>query len=132
MLSKSKQVGTVGELAVTIDLLNMGYDVYTSVGDCTKIDLIAIKNNVIHRHQVKTFSKTTSGVICIEASKVISRKKIKYDFDDFDYLTIFAKDRNLIAYVPMTYIHGRAISLRFNPPLRNVKSFHKFEDYESP
>lgn len=128
MLSLTKQIGTIGELAVAQDLLRQGWDVYTSVSDCTKIDIVAIKENVVKRHQVKTIANTQTGVVCIGATKVISRKRVSYGVNDFDYLTVYVIDRDRIAYVPMSVVHGRSMTLRFD----DVKSKRamNFSDFE--
>lgn len=131
MLSKTKQIGTVGELAVAQDLIQRGWDVYMSVGDCTKIDIVSIKGDVIKRHQVKTIVKSETGVVCIGATKIISRKRVSYEVDDFDYLPVYVIDRDRIAYVPMNIIHGRSMTLQFDVKRNSsrARNFNEFENF---
>lgn len=132
MLSATKQVGTIGELAVSQRLLRTGWDVYSSIGDCTKIDLIAIQGKHIVRLQVKTVEKSTTGVVCVAGSKVISRKSVWYDRDDFDNLAVYVVDRDAIAFVPMSLLFQSSMNLRFESPKNGqVKLIHWFRDYET-
>ena len=80
---------------------------------------------------MKTVSSSQNGVICIEAAKITSRKKVPYGPDDFDFLAVYVIDRNRIAYVPMSVIHGRTMSLRFEPAKNcQVKGTQNFDDYK--
>ena len=132
MLSATKTIGTLGELAVAQDLIRRGWDVYTAIGDCTKIDIVAIKEHVIKRHQIKSVQFSLDGVVCVEAAKTISGKRVPYHPDDFDYLTLYVVDRNRIAYIPLSVIYGRSLTLRFTPTkngqVKNVQSFDNFTE----
>ncbi len=116
MLSSTKHVGTIGEMTVACALMREGWDVYSAFSDCTKADLIAVKDKVIHLHQVKTIQTSKTGAIVACASKVTSRKKVYYAADDFDYLSVYVVDRETIAYIPMSLIAGRSLTLRFEAP----------------
>lgn len=124
MLSPMKHVGTIGELTVARALMVDGWDVYSAFSDCTKVDLIAVKENVLHCHQVKTIASSKHGAVVVSASKVISRKKVFYASQDFDYLTVYVIDRNAIAYVPISVIAGRTITLRFTPPKNGARALY--------
>ncbi len=50
----TKDVGTVGELAVILKLKQAGCTIFTEVGDNSPIDLIVIKNNRLLLGQVKS------------------------------------------------------------------------------
>jgi len=129
MLSETKRIGTIGELAIAQDLLGQGWDVYTALGDCTKVDIIAVKDNLIQRHQVKTVLDSSSGAVTVAASKVISRKKVWYNENDFDYLSVYVADRNQVAYVPMSEVFRHCLTLRFDPPKNGADSIRLFSTY---
>lgn len=132
MLSETKRLGTIGELAVAQDLMNDGWDVYTAIGDCTKVDIIAIKNKHIVRIQVKTINRLKHGAASVSGSKITSRKRVNYKQDDFDYIALYVIERDQIAYVPIEMVFKSCVSLRFEPT-RNGQSkrVHNFNDFVS-
>lgn len=91
-------------------LLSNGYEVFNSVGDCSHIDLIAIKNKKVYRIQIKTVTRTKSGSVCL--ANVTSRN-VPYTHDDVDYIAAYVIERNIIAYVPIhcfTSTHPTGVS----------------------
>lgn len=46
--------GAVGELTVSADLINKGYEVFRSVSQCASCDLIALRDGVAVRVEVRT------------------------------------------------------------------------------
>ena len=136
MQSPTKFVGTRGELRVADDLMRQGFSVYASVCDSSRIDLIAEKDGILLRIQVKTASNTSAGCVGVAPHKVVSRKQRLYGRNDFDIMAIHALDRNRTAYVPMARLFDekgthRSIHLRFDTPRNGQKkrvSF--FAEYE--
>lgn len=115
----TKRIGTQGELLVCEDLLSRGYDVFTSVGDYTAIDIVAIKEHQIIRLQVKTNINTSKGWMYVNAAHGQNGKTVLYKKDDFDYIAGCAIDRRTVVYVPFKRLlppHSRSIVLRFDKP----------------
>ena len=57
----SKIQGTIGELKAQYDFMRAGFDVSVPLGDYNAYDFIAIKNEKIHKIQVKTCEKVIEG-----------------------------------------------------------------------
>lgn len=130
MLSPTKLIGTMGELAVAADMLKQGWDVYTSVGDCSTADLVGYRDGVYIRVQVKTASKTW-GAVTVGAARVIGRKVVKYQPSDFDVLAIHVLDEKRTAYLPMKLLQQTSMTLRLVPAKSNrKKDIHWFSDFE--
>jgi len=134
MLSMTKQVGTLGELAVTKQLVEAGFDVFTSVGDCSKIDLIAAKKNRLIRLQVKTVSHPSeSGSVIAQAAKITGRQRVIYQSDDFDFLAVHVLSHAVSAFLPLEKLllrKSKSITLRLSTPLNNQeKRTNNFSDF---
>lgn len=82
-------IGAIGELRVSADLLARGYDVFRAVSPCAKVDLVALKGGRTIRVEVKT------GAYSGLKGKVYH---IPLNPSRFDVLAIALPDR--IAYEP--------------------------------
>ena len=132
MLSTTKRIGTIGELAVAKDLVQRGFDVYGSIGDCSKADLVAIHGRIVYRIQVKTVEHPVKNVVPVAGSKTTNGKRVKYDIADVDIIAVYVISENAIAYVPMALLmkkQSRSLSLRFEPPKNNNKNVTYFSEY---
>ena len=133
MLSPTKTIGNVGELAIASDLVARGYDVFFPYGDVSHIDIIAVKNDRIIKLQVKT-SKTTKKGSANLGHFQNRRSGLRYTTQNIDYIALYVIDRKAIAYVPMAEIEGYTIafSLRFDEPKNcQQKGIRYFRDYLS-
>jgi PD-(D/E)XK endonuclease len=83
-------IGAIGELRVSADLLAKGYEVFRAVSSACSCDLIAMKNGVSARIEVRTARRSIQGVIQYPGhSKDIGRQ---------DYFAAVLPDE--IIYVP--------------------------------
>ena len=57
-----KDFGTIGELTVARHLLGQGYSVFSEYGDNSKVDLIALVDNVPIKIQVKSCNSSKGKV----------------------------------------------------------------------
>ena len=89
----TKRFGWEGEQAVSKDLLiNQGLDVYQSVVDDNRCDLVVDTGKKLKRVQVKA-KKALRGT-CIEI------KLSKYKNSNIDVIAVWYKPKDIIAYVP--------------------------------
>jgi hypothetical protein len=59
----SKTKGSIGQLTIAADLLSKGYEVFTELGDNSKIDLIAVsKDYDLIKIQVKCLTPVNGSV----------------------------------------------------------------------
>lgn len=126
-------MGTIGELAIAQDLIVRGFDVYTSVGDNAKADLVAVYGTTTYRIQVKTTSHVSKGVVCVGGAKYVAGKQVTYEANDVDIIAAYVAQEKLIAYIPisefLTNSKSRTLVLRVEPPKRNKKNARYLKDY---
>jgi hypothetical protein len=84
------KVGAIGELRVSADLLARGYDVYRAVSQASDCDLVAIKDSVTLRIEVRTGQVNPNGSIAY--------RKSTRDCGKSDHYTVVLTDQ--IIYVP--------------------------------
>jgi len=65
MLVGTGTQGAIGELVVCVDLLRRGYDVYRAMSPSCPCDLVAIKDGVTYRVEVKTARYNSAGQIAL-------------------------------------------------------------------
>jgi hypothetical protein len=63
----TKDAGTVGELAVILQLKQAGYGVFTEVGDNSSIDLIVISKSKLFRARSSPVGWWTERLFCHSA-----------------------------------------------------------------
>jgi len=86
----AKDKGTLGEIAVAKYLMQMGIPTFVDMGDNTKVDLIALKNDVPIKIQVKAYKrqKGKSNVI-VYNTKTGPGYKYRYKEKDFDVMAVY-------------------------------------------
>ncbi len=94
----TKQIGTLGEVAIAKDLISKGYLVFTEIGDLSKIDLIALKDNKLVRIQVKSYAEK-NGIVNLYTTKSGPNYHFRYEEDTVDVFAVYVYNRNLIFYV---------------------------------
>ena len=106
--------GTIGELRVSLELLNNGWEVFLPVSDFSPIDLIAYNNYKTVRIQVKYRKLDTRGIIEIPFSSVVNGKKVPIDKLNIDYTAVVSDDLPYIVYIPTELILDRKV-ISFRP-----------------
>lgn len=136
MLSTTKLVGTVGELAVAKDLMLKGFDVFSSIGDCSKADLVALKNDKILRVQVRSTNTIKCGRVTVKAGKTTSGKMQWAKQGDYDYVALYVLEKDQVAYVPLSLLlegKSQSIALRLDEPGNGQREGVRwFRDFMSP
>jgi Holliday junction resolvase-like predicted endonuclease len=73
----SCQSGALSELIASADLMKRGYEVFRALSQACSCDLIALKDGICYRVEVKTGTKTSKGVSWSEKNK--HKHKNRYD-----------------------------------------------------
>ena len=118
---KSKVQGTISEQRITIDLMEMGYDVALFPSDNCPVDLVAhhvcLQGNNLVRLQVKTPRKAVSGIVCPTVKldwrkyhsnnqKTLPSYSYNINYDNYvDYLAY--PWQGIGVYVPVEYVKGK-------------------------
>lgn len=81
----SGDVGSVGELWVSIDLMKKGYQVFRAISPASSCDLIASRNGVLKRVEVTKGQRRPNGKITF----------VKHNRSNYDLLAIFFHDGSI-------------------------------------
>jgi hypothetical protein len=128
----AKQKGNIGELAIATDLAKQDMAVFTELGDLSKVDLIALIDNVPITIQVKA-RKLVNGAVQIKSSKSGPDYSYKYKEEDVDIFAIYVLDTEDIGYVSCKEIISRGqTSFRIEKPLNKqidkVRYLNEYKD----
>lgn len=129
-----KDLGTFGEMVVITSLIKAGYNVYNSIGDNTRVDIIAENTKgMLYKIQVKTRNRS-NGCTQLELTKSGPNYQYKYTTSQVDYFAVVDFDSTKIAWIPSSILDemNRVLTLRHEPTrnnvLKNVKWFADFEN----
>ena len=101
-MSKTTQIGKIGESLVLAKLTELGYQVFLPFGDGSLIDLIVDINGNLKRIQVKTSSvKEDETCVKFSLSSTVNGVKYSYNEGDFDYYALVCLGINKILLVPL-------------------------------
>lgn len=126
-----KDLGTWGESIVITLLLENNINVYNSVGDNTRADIIAEDDVGLHKIQVKTRNREN------ETSKLIFQKngpnyQFKYTEKHVDWFALVDVQTKKVAWIPSKYLrdYDRVITLRHDKPKNNqMAGILMFDDF---
>lgn len=115
-----------GDIAVTqiiADLSLKGYTVFFPISEHCKVDIIAYKNNLCYRLQVKHSLNglIRTGTVCNGVHKV-------YNIDDFDFYALYLSEINKIVYVPIE-LSGKKIQWDRSALPNNNQDVIWYEDF---
>lgn len=128
-----KQKGAIGEYKVMTDLLEQGYDVFNACGDFSKVDLIVIKDDIPYKIQVKSMISKNDKLLVRGHSSGPGYSYV-YTDKDIDLFAVYALDRNLILYVPISAVVGvNSLSLSLqseyaSAPIYDYQNYLNFEE----
>lgn len=83
----SKLKGNLGQFIISAKLAEYGFSVFSEEGDLSKIDLIAEKNGMLFRIQVKGITPVNNS-IRLPLKKCGPNYNFKYDARNFDYFGV--------------------------------------------
>ena len=130
-----KDLGTWGEMFVVSALLENNINVYTSVGDNTKADIVAEDSaGNLYKIQVKTKTreKNSPGTNILYFYKTGPNYQFKYTEEQVDWFALVDTETKKIAWIPSIYLqkYDRAIALRHDKPKNNQTSrVSMFDDF---
>jgi len=112
-LRDTKSKGDFGEISVIKDLIGRGYSVAIPFGENNPFDLVAYKDGLFQRVQVK-YRESKNGIIKV-GLRTISNGKPKFPYTrvTIDLLAVYDITTDTVLYVPSERIEGRTqINLR--------------------
>ncbi len=138
MLHDPNQKGILGEIAVIKNLCAQGYDVFQAVSNSSRVDLIALRDNIPIKIQVKsTYSK--NGIVTAYTRKTCLNPVYNYSYstDDFDVLAIYVIDKDVVCYIASHEIlaNRTMVKLRFeeakNGQQKRIRYVSDYSDFEN-
>lgn len=127
----SKMKGNIGEAAIAKNLALNGFCVFKELGDLSKIDLIAEKNQKLLRVQVKAITSANREYVTFDSRKSGPNYSFAYTDNMVDLFAIYVLDMDKIAYLPAKLACSQSItSLRVIPTKnKQHRLIHWFDDY---
>ena len=121
----SKQIGNIGETAVTLDLMKRGYPVFSEMGDSSKVDLITLVDHKPIKIQVKSYPIINDTIGLCLWSKGPGYKYF-YKPDDFDVFAAYVQDLDIVLYFTFSdFGTYKGITIRFNECTKSNQRFYK-------
>lgn len=112
MSSVTSDKGTIGELAVTIHLIELGYEVYKGVTGSEPIDLVAFKNDRFIRVQVKSRVVNAQGAVGFPRLSGGYRHEKRLNGTEFDVMAMYLRDTKTCLFMSMKeLIQNEAVTL---------------------
>lgn len=117
----SKDKGTIGELSIARDLMQLGCPVFTEVGDNSKVDIITMVNEQCVRIQVKALS-IDDGKITLSTRKSGPDYSFYYTQAMLDIFAVYIPDEDIVLYVAFKDLNNQTtMHIRLTEP-RNGQS----------
>ncbi len=137
----TKDAGTVGELAVILQLKQAGFSIFTEIGDNSSIDLIVVKDELLLRGQVKS-CKLVNGTATLPLRKAGPNgylRKYKDEPDTIDFFALYVHDTEQMAFISAKEAFescpgSTRLVFRVDPPKNNqeqgVRYLKDYADFE--
>ena len=129
----SKQKGNIAFSSVVLALQKEGFNVFSEIGDYSRVDLIAEKNGVIRTIQVKYDGSDENFVILHLQKSGPNGYRYTYSETDVDWFAIYSPFCEKIAWVSSSEacLKKRQFLIRLNKTKNNQKTNVKLiEDYD--
>ena len=100
MITHSKQKGNLGFSATLKEIHKLGYNVFTEIGDYSKIDMIVEYNSKLIKIQVK-YAKEKNGVAILHLRKSgPNGYRYTYQVSDTDIFSVYLPDQDKVLFIP--------------------------------
>ncbi len=128
----SKLKGNIAQSLVILTLQKQGLNVFSELGDFSKIDLIAELNGILKRIQVKFIGSDAEFVHINIQKSGPNGYRYTYSMSDVDWFAVYHQKSDKIAWVSMKELstYSTGINLRLSPSKNNqVVKIRLFDDY---
>ena len=93
--------GTLGEIAVSKELLKLGYDIFVELGNASKIDLIVLdKEFKTHKLQIKSVA-SKNDIVTVYSLKTCLNPKYNsiYTVKQVNIFAVYVIDKDFVFYI---------------------------------
>ena len=100
MITHSKQKGNLGFSATLKEIHKLGYNVFSEIGDYSKIDMIVEYNSRLIKIQVK-YAKEKNGIAALSLRKSgPNGYRYLYKVSDIDIFSVYLPDQDKVLFIP--------------------------------
>jgi hypothetical protein len=122
----SKLKGNIASTTTVLELQKRGFNVFSEIGDYSRIDLIAEKNSILRKIQVKyANSSREDGVAILRLEKSgPNGYRYTYDENDIDWFAVYSPITEKVYWVrsKIACKNNSMFKIRFLPPQNNQTS----------
>jgi len=114
-LNNPNKKGTLGEIAVSKDLIQQGYDLFFEFGNHSKVDLVAIDENYnVYKIQIKAVNSVDDAVSVYSIKTCLNPKYNSiYTIRQIDVFAVYVIDQDIVFYVSAKEILGNGKCSKF-------------------
>mgnify|MGYP001291321766 CR=1 FL=1 len=116
----TKQKGDIGQLIVATDLTRRGWNIAFPYGENIKYDLIAEKNGICRRVQVKAVTPK-NGALRVNCRSSNNWSVRSYKPNDFEVLAAVDLKNQNVYFIPSDRIKKNLMNLRLSPAKNEQK-----------
>jgi PD-(D/E)XK endonuclease len=135
-MKHSKQKGNLGFSATLKEIHKLGYNVFSEIGDFSKIDMIIELNNKLIKIQVK-YATEKNGTVILHLRKCgPNGYRYRYTADDVDIFSVYLPNEDKIIFVPakIACINKNLFKIRYRESEKKQKlkihCIHEFENLD--
>lgn len=137
LVNPSKK-GTLGEIAVCKELVQLGYSVFSVLGNSSKVDLIVLDENYqTYKVQVKTVN-SKEDIIAVYSIKNCLNPKYNstYTTDQIDIFAVYIMNKDLVFYISAKEILQNSKTSKFrlsetkNGQKKNIRFVKDYLNFE--
>ena len=135
-MKHSKQKGNLGFSSTLKELHKLGYNVFTEVGDNSKVDMIVEVKNHLVKIQIKYITDTNGQVTLNLQKSGPNGYRYKYSESDIDLFSVYLPILDKVIFIPakLACKNTRTFSIRFNESKNNqdkhINYISEFEDLD--
>ena len=133
----SKTKGSIGQLSVAVDLLSKGYEVFTELGDNSRIDLIAVDRNYdLIKIQVKCLTPKDGSIRLKPTKSGPCEYRFRYSREHADVYAVLVQDVNMILYVAADELLNNKDQLNIritdakNNQRKKIRDWRQYSEFE--
>jgi hypothetical protein len=134
LMTNPNQKGTLGEIAVCKDLIQLGYGVFVEFGNHSKVDLIALDNEFkTYKIQIKATNSKNEIVEVYSTKNCLNPKyNSTYTIKQIDVFAVYVIDLDLVFYISSKELlqNGKVSKFRLSESKNGQKKFVRYvKDY---
>ena len=133
MISKTNEIGLIGEQSIILAFIRHGFQVAVLVGNNARYDMVVEKDGRFIRVQVKTTREVKDGTMIFATSKSnpYKRTAIRYDKTEIDCFAFYCIENGYMGLMPVADFIPKQTNIRVDKPKNNQNSkIHYAEDFE--